>query len=47
MTFDMLAVADIAAIFVVFSALALVQTVATRRWKRKKALLAGAPDDFN
>jgi hypothetical protein len=42
----MLAVADITAIFVIFFALAVVQAIATRRWKRKRAALAGS-DGFN
>jgi hypothetical protein len=44
---DLMAVADIVAIFIAFSAVGLIQTIARLRWKRKDPQLAGPPDDFN
>jgi len=44
---DLMAVADILAIFIAFSAVGLIQTIAKLRWKRKDPQLAGPSDNLN
>lgn len=44
---DLMAIADIVAIFVAFAAVGLVQAIARMRWKRKDPQLASPSDEFN
>jgi hypothetical protein len=44
---DLMAVADIVAIFIAFSIVGLIQVVARLRWKRKDPQLTGPSEDFN